>query len=517
MKNPYVKTVLENIPKVLSNLDRDKDSLTFGCFDRQHWNYKIRDFSSVILQQNCLSLALLYKNDIEGNIYFGNKNVKEWAIAAMKYWQRVQLKDGSFNEYWPNEHSIPATVFSLFAVAESYKILKMKDKELTSAMLRSARWLVKHPEEKAINQEIASMAAIYSVYTIVKEDWLLKAAEKKRDYVLSRFNADGFFPEYNGADMGYLTVSLNYLCEYYRLSQDKKAEDAIVKTAEFLAYFVHPDGTFGGEYGSRNTEYFLPNGFEIANKLTDTAGICADKLMAGLNYSVDERYTLHYVMPSFVSAIFNHQRQKVKAKKMPYEYEFKKYFKDAGIFVYSDARNYAILSLKKGGVLKVFTDGKLRVNDCGYKIKLTEKKFGVTNWNGDLNIEELKDGFSIEGSFYLASYLVPTPIKHMALRILALFFGSRIIPLLKRKFILAEKKMKQKFRREFFFEKDRIFVRDRIISERKIKQLIKCDAFSMRYVPSSKFFMANELFKEDGYRVYNNVKDYEVERAIMLR
>ena len=34
----------------------------------------------------------------------------------------------------------------------------------------------------------------------------------------------------------------------------------------FTSYFVHPDGSFGGEYGSRNTYSFFPHGFELIAK-----------------------------------------------------------------------------------------------------------------------------------------------------------------------------------------------------------------------------------------------------------
>ncbi len=41
----------EWMPRILTQLDRDPTSSTYGCADRNWWHYKIRDFPSIILQQ----------------------------------------------------------------------------------------------------------------------------------------------------------------------------------------------------------------------------------------------------------------------------------------------------------------------------------------------------------------------------------------------------------------------------------------------------------------------------------
>lgn len=66
----YQAFILKTVPKVLSQIDRDKNSRTYGCCDRNYWHLKTRDFSSAILQQSGLSLALLYLNNFEGNLYY---------------------------------------------------------------------------------------------------------------------------------------------------------------------------------------------------------------------------------------------------------------------------------------------------------------------------------------------------------------------------------------------------------------------------------------------------------------
>ena len=93
----YADFILKNAPRVITQIDKDSDSSTYGSCDRNHWHLKIRDFDSAILQQTGLVLALLHQIAFPGNIYYGNENVKKWAIASAQYWAKIQLKDGSYN------------------------------------------------------------------------------------------------------------------------------------------------------------------------------------------------------------------------------------------------------------------------------------------------------------------------------------------------------------------------------------------------------------------------------------
>ena len=258
----YTKYIQTNISRVLTQIDRDKDSKTYGSCDRNYWHLKIRDFSSAILQQTCLTLALMYNVEFAGNTCYKNNNVKEWAIATLRYMDKIQLKDGSFNEYYPNEHGYPPTAFCLFASCKTYMELELEDKMALNVMDKAANWLMKHREENAYNQEIAAIAGLYLYYAITKKTEVLKTVNEKVENILKVQSQEGWFPEQGGADIGYSSVAFDMLMEYYWLSKDSKVLQPLCKLMDFLSYFVHPDGTIGGEYGSRNTIYFVPNGVE---------------------------------------------------------------------------------------------------------------------------------------------------------------------------------------------------------------------------------------------------------------
>ena len=263
MKKQYLDFVLRKFPKVLSQIDRDEDSPTFGCCDRNHWHYKIRDFSSAILQQSGLTLAILYNFEFEGNPYFKKETIKHIAIATLDYWARIQLRDGSFNEYYPYEHGFPPTAFSFFTACEIYKELNIQDEKYFPYFRKTARYLIGHIEEKASNQEMGSIAALHSWYSICKEPRVLEGLENKLQKILKTQSPEGWFPEYGGADFGYQSVCLDMLAEYYFQSRDERVVEPLNRIVSFIKYFVHPDGTVGGEYGSRNTLYFLPFGLEL--------------------------------------------------------------------------------------------------------------------------------------------------------------------------------------------------------------------------------------------------------------
>jgi len=155
LSSAYLYQHLKNhIPRILSQLDRDADSPTFGSFDRNYWHYKIRDFSSMILQQGMLILQAIKNYDNPDNPWFENRNVDLWQEGAVKFWCKEQLKNGSFNEYYPFEAGYPPTAFSLYAIG---LIMREYEKEpcdqLKTHIQKAVKWLLDHPEKEALNQE----------------------------------------------------------------------------------------------------------------------------------------------------------------------------------------------------------------------------------------------------------------------------------------------------------------------------------------------------------------------------
>jgi hypothetical protein len=313
-QNPYIGFVLSTASRVLSQIDRDSNSPTFGCCDRNFWHYKMRDFPSAILQQAGLSLALLYSFNFDGNIYYRKEEIKDIAVASARFLSRIQHRDGSFDEYWPNEHGFPPTVFALNAACDIYSLLRLDDELIRDVIKRAANYISKTEEKAALNQEVAAVSALYKASVVLASKRLRSRALLRLKAPLKKQDEEGWFPEYGGADFAYLTVSLNFMADIYLLSEDEDAKGSMIRMIDFLKYFVHPDGSFGGDYGSRNTDYFLPFGFEVASGFHASAGEMISRMLSYSlkNYPVDDRYLCHYISPSFVKALV--EREKLKER-----------------------------------------------------------------------------------------------------------------------------------------------------------------------------------------------------------
>ena len=145
----YIQYILNNAPRVMTQVDRDSDSLSYGSCDRNYWHLKIRDFSSAILQQTALSMALLYHLDFRGNYFHADSHMREWSISALRYLSKIQLSDGSYNEYYPNEHGYPPTAFILFSACLTYQLLDLNDPDILTCLKKTGDYLSAHSERSA--------------------------------------------------------------------------------------------------------------------------------------------------------------------------------------------------------------------------------------------------------------------------------------------------------------------------------------------------------------------------------
>lgn len=501
----YLQYILDKMPVLLTQVDRDEDSPTFGSCDRNYWHLKIRDFSSAILQQAGLAIALVNKINFKNNIYYGKEQLETWSKATLYFWKNIQLRDGSFNEYYPNEHGFPPTAFSLFAVCETYKILKLNDIELEKAFARTSKYLVNHIEPKAYNQEIASITALYSAYTILEEEWIKEGIEKKLIRILELQSEEGWFSEYGGADIGYLSVSYDMLAEYYWMSKDERVLLALTKLTNFVKYFVHPDKTIGGEYGSRNTIYFLPNGLEVMTCLENKDAIVVKNFLYNKNAyfmnSIDDRYNSHYIVHSYLRALkkeleFNKDKNVNYLDELPLKKSKKKYFEKSGLISYHTNMYSCYIALKKGGVIKIFNKTNEIYIDCGYRFK-DGNKIAMTNWQDDLyEISFSNNTATVEGKFNMIKLHVSSPIKHFILRIASFTFGNKIIGQLKKMIILNDRHIKGSyFRRVIELKENTIIIKDSITLDKK-RIIYLAPTSSLRHVASGKFFQTSELLGE---------------------
>jgi len=113
------RAALAHVPHLLTLLDRNRHSPTYGCFDRGFWHYRIVDFPSGMAQEFVFPLALAWETNLEGNRWFHHPDLREWAGAGVRYAAASGHRDGSADDYYPFERAAGATAFSLLAGLEA--------------------------------------------------------------------------------------------------------------------------------------------------------------------------------------------------------------------------------------------------------------------------------------------------------------------------------------------------------------------------------------------------------------
>ncbi len=526
----YKDFILANTPRILTQVDRDPDSVTYGCCDRNYWHLKIRDFSSAILQQTSLTLALLYTTEFDGNIFYKNSQVREWSLAALRYMVKIQLNDGSFNEYYPNEHGFPPTAFNLYAGCRTYLELELEDSQIKKMLGKSAIWLSNHSENKAYNQEWAAIAGLYLYYRISGEERFRAAVEDKVSHILTVQSEDGWFPEQGGADIGYSSVALDMMAEYYWFSKDEKVLEPMLKLTSFLSYFVHPDGTVGGEYGSRNTIYFVPNGLETVLASNADMGSIAEAMLdqiyghdtrTDFMNAIDERYLSHYVMHSFLRA-----RQKYNSRNplhahpaaLPNEQSDVRVFADSGLITASDSEVYTVMGLRKGGLLKVYRGTEEIYWDCGYRIPIAPGITAATNWldaDYQISYDVDKKVYSVSGKFNKVKQNVQTPVYHLCLRVSAALLGSKVNKIVKKLTIFQENHVNAAFVRTIRFSDHKIMIED-VINNPNRMNIVEAPNVSLKLVASGKFFSRSDLLAHP-LTDYGNATRMKIRKVIDLK
>jgi len=523
-KKRYADIILEIIPRLLSSLDTNKHSHTFGCFDKAYWLYKTSDIPCARFQEPVLTLALLYSYSFNGNIYYRNERIREYAIAGIRFLSKIQNRDGSFNEWYPNEHSYVGTAFPLYFVSEAFRTLELKNDKLVKAFSKGGNWLGKtKDEEQPSNQVAGAIAALHNIYVITGDERYRKLADRKLRGI--KQSVEGWFPEYGGPDLGYLTLTIDFLAKYWKDSKNKRALQRLESALSFLKYFIHPDGSLGGVYGSRNTEFKVPYGLEILSKQNRDADYAArmiyENIERTLNPSMmDERFALQY-HSSYLQAFLENLRNREVKESRTLKLDSTKLFKDSGLFVHNNGRYYFISNLKKAGVFRLFkNNGEQVCDDSGIVCSLGKDTL-ATQWNDSSEYRINGNKTNISGKFVR---LCPTqrlsPQKNILLRSILLTMGnvshSAIKKMFRKKLIKAARKTGIVYEREIELQGDRVIVTDDIKNPHglELKNIHLSSGFVSPYVPTAHFFKKSDIIAPE--KVGLKLSDFPVKRTYRL-
>ncbi len=457
----YAQTALAATARLLGAVDRNPFRPTFGCIDRQYWHYRTAAFPSAMYEEGVLPLALVYTQPLPGNPWYGHGHVADLVVASLRFAARSSHADGSCDDYYPFERALGAAVFSLAAAAEAYRLLQLHDAAVLQWIERRARWIGRHEESGCLSNHHALAAlALLRVWQITGDGWYRDAADRKLQRVLACQHEEGWFEEYGGADPGYQTVTIDSLAKCRRLLGDSGLDVPLARALRFARWFLHPDGSYGGHYGSRGTQHFYPHGMELlAGEFAEAAEL-ADGFLAALQRGTvarldDDRMFIHR-LGNLIEAYIDWSPERAAPAEQPQPSLCN--LPGAGLLVRRSPGAFTVVSTARGGVFKHFGRQLPVVNDAGLVVQTHDGRVAASQWhdlrrhvtfsNGgqppaagacDSRASRLAAVLHVAGPLHWCRFETATPVKqalfHLAMCSLGRWCRTAVRRLLQRRLI----------------------------------------------------------------------------------
>lgn len=504
MSNIYFKSIINEIPRLLGLLDKNPISPTYGCFDRNFWHYNVTDFPCARFQEATLTLTYLYLIDWQDNQYYNSEQILNWINAGIDFWCSIQRYNGSFDEWYPYESSFVATAFTTYAISEVLLLMGERIRnynKVLNSLERSVNFLSRNVDYTACNQEAGCILGIFNFYLLTSEEKYKRIVERRLKNLSKLQTEEGWFPEYGGPDIGYLSLTVDYLSKLYIKSDSPLVKDMLDRAVDFLSYFVHPDGTFGGEYGSRNTKYIIPAGIELVSHWNNSAKYIRDMLRKSLReyktigpYNLDDRY-LAYIGYTYLQAslVYKDDSEETITRKGD------RFFPKSSIWIYSDENFYLVSNLKKGAVLRIVFKNKESLKDSGVVLKIG-KDYYTAGWlNSQEEVYFERNNVRVERkAVKIPSYRM-TILKNILLRIFQINFGrfeniNRLIKKILRRMLISKQKLTSiRVERYIKLLNNKIEIEDIIEASKNIDRVYVGMENPYVFIPSSRYFQEADL------------------------
>ncbi|MBN2216705.1 MAG: hypothetical protein JW719_04975 [Pirellulales bacterium] len=432
LRRAYLDAALPAVARLIGAIDRNPYRPTHGCMDREYWHYRTSGFASGMYQEGALALAIVWATRLPGNPYFGNRRIAELAAAAIRFAARSSHADGSCDDYYPFERALGAAVFSLAGCAAAYRLLGLDDAGLLDWFRRRARWIAAHGESgRLANHHALAALALLRVAQATGEDEFRRAADAKIEQVLAWQDEEGWFDEYGGADLGYQTVTIDFLAKIRRATGDPRLDEPLRRAVEFARAFLHPDGSHGGVYGSRGTSHFYPHGFELLAGENWAAAELADGFLKNLVHRTearldDDRLFIHRTAnlleayqdwsPTAAPSPGGAEGSSRDAGSSSVAVGSTRDFPRAGLVVRQSVGAHTVVSTARGGVFKHFAASILQATDAGLIVETADGRVAVSQMHDpSRGVEQTGESLTVAGPLHWARFETMSPAKQIVL------------------------------------------------------------------------------------------------------
>ncbi len=439
MDNPYLLEIKKNLPRLLSLIDQDQTSESYGIADRYAWAWGLIDFRNGTFQGMAHGMARLWQAGL-----WPYSTSKERFIrridALFEGTVNCTRGDGSLEEAFPREGSFCVTALAAYDLLCAIDALESECSERLVEKWQGIiepliEYLLKANETHAVisNHLATAVAALVRWSQRTGDGQSEKRAEHFLEIILQHQSEEGWFLEYEGADPGYQSLCTYYLADVHQLRPDLGLFTPLKKSLEFLSYFVHPDGSFGGVYGSRCTRFYFPSGvLYLASEIPEAASLArfmsksiAEQKVVALS-SLDEPNLVPMFNAYCWSAILHESYEdKFQEKHLPFEAQVTetKVFNKAGLLIDKGKKHYTVISLHKGGVVYHFEEGRAALIDTGVVVKNPKQKLGSTqSYNAENYVILTDKEVAVYSDVTAMTKKLPTPTEFIILRILGVTF-----------------------------------------------------------------------------------------------
>src|SRR5688572_18598829 len=421
--------------RALAEQDASPYSATAGCFDRRYWAWKLVDFPEATFQRLVLPLAQLYRDP--RSRFHHQPEVLTAIRSGMAYAGTIQHANGSFDQAFPFEQSYGATAFLLYPLLEAAHLvdehLDAGERErVRRTCLKAAEFLSTNAERHGViaNHLAGAALALATAADTFAERRFDDAASELVRFLLARQSREGWFPEYGGADPGYQTLCVDYLSAYAARRPSDSLSAALERAVLFLQWFVHPDGTLGGIYGSRRTSVVYLAGLARLAPASPVAGAMFETLAGSMSRSDSvapssvDMGNLAPLLTSTVAALELAQGGLGAAATLPMaRSDARVDFVEAGLFVRSTPEHYAVIGVTNGRTVTVFsrTTRKVLVDDGGYVAEYPDgRRITTQSTDPDRKVAVEGSALVLDTPFVRMGGALPTPISFGMLRVLNL-------------------------------------------------------------------------------------------------
>ncbi len=382
INSPYKKIIVDFLPDLSSILKSDKYLNGWEKFNRNCLYYKINSsFSSPTYPIGAFFLTLLYSKNFEGNNFFNKPDIKKHILDTIIFWCDLQQKNGLTGSWILKKYNYATTAIICADIADSYSFLKNEIDEkikhkIINYLLQAGHALIKYNDDINQNHNAIAIYALYSIFLVCEEyykSFIFKVqAEHKLERLLILQNKnEGWFKNYNGCDPGYLSFMVEYLAKSYNKVHESEIIDLIKKLLEFMSYFCHPDGSFGGEYGCLGSCFLSPVGFEISKKFSPYANFILKNFYKKINesdFSLNNYQDNLFLINKIIEAFSYAEQPLISSPQYDFTKYTKKYFPDARLGIRRNNNYYFVINMNKGGIFKLFYTKKILSENAKNKL-----------------------------------------------------------------------------------------------------------------------------------------------------